>query len=57
MSYFVIDFKLKSDQKIFLINIYPTNLVEESMTFYGKCGNVRIRAKIEGLLAILENNL
>jgi hypothetical protein len=27
------------------------------MTIYGKCGNVRIQAKIKGLIAILENNL
>jgi len=57
MTYFVIDFKLRSEEKIFLINKYPTNLVEESMTFYGKCGNVRIRTKIESLFAVLENKV
>ncbi len=57
MSYFVIDFKLRSEENIFIKNKYPTNLVEKSMTFYGKCGNVRIRVKIEGLFVILVNNL
>ena len=57
MTYFVIDFKLNSDQKIFLKKLFPPNLVEKSMTFYGKCVNVRIQAKIEGIFAILENNL
>ena len=35
MSYFVIDFKLKSSQKIIFKNLFPPNLVEKSMTIYG----------------------
>jgi hypothetical protein len=27
------------------------------MAIYGKCGNVRIQAKIEGIFAILENKV
>ena len=42
MSYFVIDFKLRSEEKIFIKNKYPTNLVGISMAIYGKCGNVDI---------------
>jgi len=57
MSYFVIDFKLRSEEKVFLKNLFPTNLVGKSMAIYGKCGNVRIQAKIVGLFAILVNNL
>ncbi|MBV6419625.1 MAG: hypothetical protein DAHOPDDO_00848 [Ignavibacteriaceae bacterium] len=57
MSYFAILFKLKSSQKIFLKKLFPPNLVEKSVAIYGKCGNVRIRAKIKGIFAILENKV
>ena len=57
MSYFAILFKLRSGQKIFLKKLFPPDLVEKSVAIYGKCGNVRIQAKIEGIFAILENNL
>ena len=57
MSYFVILFKLKSEENIFLKNLFPPNLVGKTMAIYGKCGNVRIQAKIEGIFAILENKV
>jgi hypothetical protein len=57
MSYFVIDFKLKSRQKIFLKNLFPPDLVGKGMAIYGKCGNVRIRAKFKGLFAKVENKV
>lgn len=57
MSCFAILFKLRSSQKIFLKNLFPPDLVEKSMAIYGKCGNVRIRAKIKRISAILENNV
>ena len=57
MSYFVIDFKLKSEEKVFIKIKYPTNLVEKSVTIYGKCDNVRIQAKIKAMFATLENKV
>ncbi len=57
MSYFVILFKLRSEEKIFFKNLFPPNLVGRSMAIYDKCGNVRIQAKIKGLFAIVENKV
>ena len=53
MSYFAILFKLRSEEKRFLKKLFPPDLVEKSVAIYGKCGNVRIRAKIKGIFAIL----
>lgn len=38
-----------------LKKLFPLNLVGKSMAIYGKCGNVRIWAKIKGIYAILES--
>ena len=57
MSYIAILFKLRLGQNIFLKKLFSPNLVEKSVAIYGKCGNVRIQAKIKGIFGILENNL
>ena len=57
MSYFAILFKLRSEENIFFKNLIPPNLVRKTVAIYGKCGNVRIQAKIKGIFAILENKV
>lgn len=57
MSYFAILFKLKSEENIFFKKLFPPNLVGKSVAIYGKCGNVRIQAKIKGISAMLENKV
>jgi len=42
---------------MFFKKLFPPDLVGKSVAIYGKCGNVRIWAKIKGIFDIVENKV